>query len=406
MDHVTRFRFSNRSIETLPPCPTGRKAVEFSDLDCPGLKLAVTRTGAKVFWFRFVLRAVGKPGTKGAIRLGSYPALSLIAARKLALAHRTRVEQGIDVRLPPEDDDDADGEMTFARFASEIYLPYSRQHKRSHADDRSKLNCWLLDRFGQTRLKDFKRRMIEGYLDDLRQTHSPASVNRHLTLLSALFRRAIAIDLLDRNPCTGIARLQEAGPRQQSLTPEQAARLLHALEQDRNTTAAAALALMLYSGTRKQECLRGRWADVDLGNRVWLLPMTKSGRSRFVQLSDVAVALLESLPSRPTGGWLFPGRDPAKPLADPRKVLKRALVVAGLPLALCPHGLRHAHASIMVGSGRRTLVEAQMALGHASSRTTLAYLHLSSESARDAVQSVADAIGQARLTQAAGREAG
>ena len=60
----------------------------------------------------------------------------------------------------------------------------------------------------------------------------------------------------------------------------------------------------------------------------------------------------------------------------------------------------------MVGSGRRTLVEAQMALGHASSKTTLAYLHLSSESARDAVQSVADAIGQARLTQAAAREAG
>lgn len=64
--------------------------------------------------------------------------------------------------------------------------------------------------------------------------------------------------------------------------------------------------------------------------------------------------------------------------------------------ALCIHGLRHAHASIMVGSGRRTLAEAQHALRHASSHTTQAYVHLSSESAKAAVQSVDDAIEQAR----------
>lgn len=47
----------------------------------------------KTFWFRFVLG-----GTKGAIRLGTFPALSVADARKLALAHRALVEQGIDPR--------------------------------------------------------------------------------------------------------------------------------------------------------------------------------------------------------------------------------------------------------------------------------------------------------------------
>lgn len=383
----TRFRFSVTSLERLS-CPDDRKAVEVSDTDCRGLKLAVTRTGSKTFWFRFVLG-----GIKGAIRIGSFPTLSVNDARKCALAYRAQVERSQD----PRQQEEKDAALTFDQFAQE-YLHHSRQHKRSHADDASKLRCWLLPRFKDCVLTAIKRRHIEAYLTELRQTHSPASVNRHLTLLSAMFRRAIAFDYLERNPCAGIARLQEAGPRQQSLTPEQAGCLLDALEHDRNPVAAAALALMLYTGTRKNECLRARWEHVDLARRVWLLPRTKSGKAQHVQLSEAAVAILETLPSRQHGGWLFPGRNRHKPLADPRKTLMRALVAAGLPQDfLCIHGLRHAHASIMVGAGRRTLAEAQHALRHASSRTTQAYLHLSSESARAAVQSVADVIEEARV---------
>ncbi|CAM5338497.1 Tyr recombinase domain-containing protein OS=Stutzerimonas stutzeri OX=316 GN=CXK99_06990 PE=4 SV=1 [Stutzerimonas stutzeri] len=383
----TRFRFSVTSLERLS-CPDDRKAIEVSDTDCPGLKLILTRTGSKTFWFRFVLA-----GTKGAMRIGTFPALSVTDARKHALAYRALVERGED----PRQQEEKDAALTFGQFAEE-YLHYSRQHKRSHADDASKLRCWMLPRFKDCLLSSIKRRHVEAYLGELHQSHSPASVNRHLTLLSAMFRRAIAFEYLERNPCAGIARLQEAGPRQQSLTPEQAGRLLDALEQDRNPIAAAALALMLYTGTRKMECLRARWEHVDLARRVWLLPKTKSGKAQHVQLSEAAVAILETLPSRQHGGWLFPGRNRHKPLADPRKTLMRALVAAGLPQDfLCIHGLRHAHASIMVGDGRRTLAEAQQALRHASSRTTQAYLHLSSESAKAAVQSVADVIEEARL---------
>ena len=389
MSQTTRCRFSASAIERLafPADATlSIKTVEFSDLDCPGLKLSIARAGSRTFWFRFVLA-----GTKGAIRLGRFPALTVADARKLALTYRAQVEQGIDPRHKEEKID-----LTFGEFA-QTYLAYSRQHKRSHGDDASKLKCWLLPAFGHLKLKNLRRRHVEAYLTELRKTHSPASVNRHLTLLSAMFRRAIALDYLDKNPCAGIDRLKEAGPRQQTLTPEQAGRLVDALAQDRNRVAAAALSLMLYTGTRKLECLHGRWEHVDLIRRVWLLPKTKSGKAQHVHLSQGAVELLEQLPSRAQGGWLFPGRDPKKPLADPRKVLARALVAIGLPAgALCVHGLRHAHATIMVGSGGRSIEEARLALRHADSRTTRSYLHLPSDFAKEAVQSVDDAIRRAR----------
>ena len=96
MSQTTRFRFSASAIERLafPADATlSIKTVEFSDLDCPGLKLSIARAGSKTFWFRFVLA-----GTKGAIRLGRFPALAVTDARKLALTYRAQVEQGIDPR--------------------------------------------------------------------------------------------------------------------------------------------------------------------------------------------------------------------------------------------------------------------------------------------------------------------
>jgi len=213
-------------------------------------------------------------------------ALSVPDARKLAPTYRALVEQGIDPRQREEHVD-----LTFGEF-DQVYLAYSRQHKRSRANDASTLKCWLLLAFAHVRLKDLRRQHVEAFLTEQRQTHTPAPVNRHLTLLCAMLRRTIALGYLDKNPCAGIGRMKESGPRQQTLIPEQAGRLLDALAQERKATAAAALSLMLYTGTRKLECLHGRWEHVDLTRCVWLLPKTKAGKAQDVHLSRAAVELL------------------------------------------------------------------------------------------------------------------
>ena len=382
MSKTTRFRFSASAIERLS-CPDGTKAVEVSDADgVAGLRLAVTRS-SKTFWFRFVLA-----GTKGAIRLGTSPALSVADARKLALAHRAQVEQGIDPRLQEEKID-----LTFGEFA-QAYLAYSRQHKRSHADDASKLRCWLLPAFAHIRLKDLRRRHIEAYLTELRQTHSPASVNRHLTLLSAMGRRAVALEYVERNWCMGIDRLKEDNKRQAALTPDQAGRLLAALEADQNTIAASAIALLLLTGVRLREATHARVEDVQLGQRLWFLPKAKTG-ARHIHLNDAAVAILAKQASMAQGsGWLFPGRDPSKPLGDVRSTFFRALAKAGLP-PMRRHDLRHSFASLAVSAGR-SLYDVQALLGHASPSMTTRYAHLDNQTLRAASQTVADVVARAK----------
>ncbi len=378
----TRFRFSASAIERLS-CPDGTRAVEVSDADgVTGLRLAVTRS-SKTFWFRFVLA-----GTKGAIRLGTFPALSVADARKLALAYRAQVEQGIDPRQQEEKID-----LTFGEFA-QAYLAYSRQHKRSHADDASKLKCWLLPAFSHLKLTVIRRRHVEAYLTELRKTHSPASVNRHLTLLSAMGRRAVALDYVERNWCAGIDRLKEDNKRQVALTPEQAGRLLAALEGDDNTIAASAIALLLLTGVRLREATHARVDDVHLDQRLWFLPRAKTG-ARHIHLNDAAVAILQRQASMAHGsGWLFPGRDPAKPLGDVRSTFFRALAKAGLP-PMRRHDLRHSFASLAVSAGR-SLYDVQALLGHASPSMTTRYAHLDNQTLWAASQTVADVVTKAK----------
>lgn len=237
----------------------------------------------------------------------------------------------------------------------------------------------------------------------MRKTHSPASVNRHLTLLSAMGRRAVALDYVERNWCAGIDRLKEDNKRQVALTPDQAGRLLVALESDRNTIAASAIAVLLLTGVRLRECTHARVGDVQLEQRLWFLPKAKTG-ARHIQLNDAAVAILVRQASMARGdgegggsrhsGWLFPGRDPSKPLGDVRSTFYRCLSAAGLP-PMRRHDLRHSFASLAVSAGR-SLYDVQSLLGHASSSMTTRYAHLNNQTLRAASQTVADVVAKAR----------
>lgn len=385
MSKTTGLRLSASMIDklTFPAVSAASmKSIEFGDSECPGLKLAVQRSGSKTFWWRFTLH-----GAKAAIRLGSYPAVSLAQARKLAFDYRAQVQQGIDPRHGAMDDD-----PTFEQFAQH-YMAYSQQRKRSYRDDASKLRCWLLPVFGAMRLTQIRRRDVDAYLARLRTTHSAATVNRHLTLLSAMGRRAVSLEYIQQNWCAGIDRLKEDNVRQTTLSAAQAAALLQVLNQDSNQVAASAIALLLLTGMRLRECTHARVEHVHLQQGLWHLPSAKTG-ARYIHLNAAAMAILERQPSLAKGqGWLFPGRNPSKPVGDVRSTFERCLNAAQLP-RMRLHDLRHSFASLAVQAGR-SLYDVQNLLGHASPSMTTRYAHLDASSLRAASQSVADAVLQA-----------
>jgi integrase/recombinase XerD len=97
--------------------------------------------------------------------------------------------------------------------------------------------------------------------------------------------------------------------------------------------------------------------------------------------------------SRPAGPYLFPGRDPGK--LTTREALYRAMAKAarraGITKRVLPHTLRHSFATHLLDAGTdlRTL---QVLLGHASLKSTMAYLRVSTARVQS-IQSPLDALG-------------
>lgn len=123
-----------------------------------------------------------------------------------------------------------------------------------------------------------------------------------------------------------------------------------------------------------------------------LLRKTKTGKSRRVYLSGAAWAEIERMREHRSNSHpcVFPGRQPGRPVADPRCTFKAALNDAAIA-DFHVHNLRHTFASHMVQLGA-SLFEVQKSLGHSSSAMTQRYAHLADTGLRDRADQTAQRL--------------
>jgi len=221
----------------------------------------------------------------------------------------------------------------------------------------------------------------------LLKTHKPGTVKNVIELL----RRIINFGC-KKNLCPGPGFILEL-PRAQSLktedlAPEELAELLKAIDADDHPYAGPMMRLALFSGMRKSEMLKLRWANVDFRNGFILIPDAKSGRDEKIPLSDPAREILDSLPR--DSEFVFPGRAGGQRVYIQRNV-NRIRDRAGLPKTFrALHGLRHVYASMLASSGQVDMYTLQKLLTHKSPQMTQRYAHLRDE----ALKRAADVAGE------------
>jgi integrase/recombinase XerD len=126
------------------------------------------------------------------------------------------------------------------------------------------------------------------------------------------------------------------------------------------------------------------------GDAALVMVKGKGGKERMVPLSDAAkdaAATLAALSDKRIR-WLFPGRDPARPLTRQAffLLLKQVALEASIdPARVSPHVLRHSFASHLLAHGA-DLRSLQMLLGHADIATTQIYTHVLAERLRKLVE--------------------
>lgn len=139
-----------------------------------------------------------------------------------------------------------------------------------------------------------------------------------------------------------------------------------------------ALTTAYAAGLRISEILQLRVEDIDSARMLIHVRRGKGDKERVVSLSKVLLEQLRAywLVGRPRP-WLFPGRDPVKPVLAETilEACRQAREVAGLRQRITPHTLRHCYATHLLEAGT-DLRTVQVLLGHASLSTTAIYTHV------------------------------
>jgi integrase len=247
------------------------------------------------------------------------------------------------------------------------------------------LRLRVLPELGATQLSKIRRAELQALVDRLLVAgHNPSTIRNTLLPVRAIFRRAVARGDVAVNPTTGLELPAVRGRRDRIASPDEARRLLDALERDRALWATA-----MYSGLRMGELRALEWDAIhfDAGiidvRRTWdhkegpVAPKSRAGL-RSVPLAAVLRADLAAhrLACEWRDGLVF-GRTPDSAF-NPGTVNNRAgraWEEAGLE-RITLHECRHTFASLMIAAGVNAKA-LSVYMGHASVMVTFdLYGHL------------------------------
>lgn len=277
--------------------------------------------------------------------------------------------------------------MTLESFFMGTYLPSAKLRKRSWMTDRSIYIRHIRPHMGSRPVTGISFGEVSGWLELKRaESYAPSTCNRMLAVLRSVFRLALQRGVISgRSPCAGVRPFPVPGGRERFLGREEALRLFRELERQ-SCREAAPLKLLMLTGARKREILRARWRHIDFERGILTVPVSKSGGPRHILLSGAALGVLRGLRATAASEWIFPSRNPDRPISDIFGFWKALRCRLGLGDVRI-HDLRHTFASILVSSGQ-SLYVVQKLLGHKRPETTIRYAHLNDRPLRRAVEAV------------------
>lgn len=362
-------------------CSGGSKKIDFFDSEQRGFMLEVRCSGGKTYYQRYT----DPRGRERQFKIGPADILGLAEARRKARAISAQAlvgndpqEQKAQLRLIP----------TLAELVRDHYLPHVKSYKRSWQTDETVLRVHILPTLGSQYIDQIRNEPIAALVHRMREKgYATGTTNRVVIVLRHIYNlaRKWRIAGVTENPTAGINLAPDVN-RERFLSLEEAQRLVVSIEQDENQIAAKAIMLLLLTGARRNEITHAKWEHVDWDKRTLLVPLSKSGKPRAIALNEPAIALLRTCIVTGHSTYIFPSPTTNRPSPSLYFPWHRIRVRAGLP-DLRLHDLRHSFASFLVNKGV-SLYVVQGLLGHAHTRYTQRYAHLTPDTLREAAETM------------------
>lgn len=269
--------------------------------------------------------------------------------------------------------------LKFEDFTSEyieIHLkPNNRSWETAALPNIKRLKAFFLGKY----LHEITPLMVEKFKIERRKEVGPATTNRALTWLKAMFNKAIAWGKFEGvNPVKGVKFFRENNERLRYLEKEEIIKVLSHCHDHLKPIVVVAL----NTGMRRGEILGLKWHDIDFRRDIIYLFRTKNDERREIPMNETVKTALIKVRKHPESPYVFCDKN-GRPFYNVRKSFSTALKKAGI-VNFHFHDLRHTFASHLVMSGV-DLNTVRELLGHKSLDMTLRYAHLSPDHKRRAV---------------------
>jgi integrase len=366
-------------------CPAGKDRQYVYDGKVPTLAYVVSSKGARAF---YVVKKIS--GRTQRIRLGGAGDIGIDQARRLALKVNSTVADGADPLAAKRALKDSETvQQLFDRYYADLSAGGAKPSTlRTH---KSRFDTCLDALHGRKVLSIHEADVRQAHVQ-IGKDHGHVSANRAVQLLRGMFNWARMANPVGK----GAVDLYSEHSRERFLNADEMRRLFLALD-DENISEPIRqfVRLCLFTGARRSNVAAMHSSEIDLNNRTWCIPGTKSKNREAIRihLSEPALKIIAPRLKHPSG-YIFPGKGKCGHLVEPKRSWDRILKTAGLEDVRL-HDLRRSLGSWMAAGGSSLAIVGK-ALGHRSQDSTKIYARLDLSAVRQGV----DAATAAMLTAA------
>jgi integrase len=322
------------------------KDKEYNLSDGGGLALRVKPNGTKTWLFNYYHPYTSK---RNNISFGSFPVVTLKKAREARDNSKTLLAQDIDPKSHRENTKrqlQQEHSNTLQKMAAEWFAVKEASLTPAYAEDvyRS-LVKHIFPSLGKTPISKVNAVDVIKVLKPLAAAGSLETVKRLCQRLNEVMTFAVNTGVVNSNPLAGISKAFEAPTKKNmpTIRPADLPILMKALSTASiKIVTRCLIEWQLHTMVRPGEAAGTRWEEIDLNNKLWVIPpeRMKKKREHIVPLTEQALQLLDLI--EPISGhreFVFPGdRNPKRHANESTANL--ALKRMGFHKKLVAHGLR------------------------------------------------------------------
>jgi len=290
---------SNNEIKQAKP-----KEKDYNLNDGQGLSVLIRTSGTKSWVFKYKKLFSDKRTNIG---FGTYPEVTLSDARTKRSEALALLAKEID---PKEQRNEINKQLTTAHnnTLKSVTQEWIQVKRSNISDDHAttifrSLEIHIFPRLGEYPIYKIKAPIAIETLKPIEASGSLETVKRLAQRLNEVMDYAVNTGIIDHNPLTGITKAFKAPEKKHypSIKPDE-------LPEFMKTTREANIKYMtrsliewqLNTMVRPSEAAGAQWAEIDLKEKIWVIPAKRMKRKRIhkVPLSDQAIIILENMHER------------------------------------------------------------------------------------------------------------